>query len=160
MLVARIGGFKAVGSGVDLEHIADDLGQARLIEARALVDAVTGVEAYALGRNAFERDIGCLNIDLGSAALRLIVETRLDENVGEEGIVDLHQEPGVDDRLVFLVHLDGERVEIILLALVVLVDADARRRGRRQEDVVQRHAGGGRRRFYVVDVARERCAWP
>ena len=60
--------------------------------------------------------------------------------------------PAPDDRPVFLVQLGRERVKIVFVGLVVLVDADARRRRRRQEHVMIRHAGGLGRGFDVVDV--------
>ena len=71
---------------------------------------------------------------------------------GQEGVVDLHQDAGRDDRLVFLVQLGRERVEILFLGFVILVDADARRRRRRQEYVMIRHARGLGGGFDIVDV--------
>ena len=37
------------------------------------------------------------------------------------GVVDLHEKPGVDDRLVFLVHGVGDRNEVLLLGPVIRV---------------------------------------
>ena len=136
VLVARIGGFETVRAGVDLEDIVDDVGERRLVEPRAFVDAVAGVEAHLLGRDALERGVGRLDIDLGAAPHLRAVEIRLEENIRQERIVDLHQNAGVGDGAVFLAELGGERVEILLVGFVVFVDADARRRGRRQEDVM------------------------
>src|SRR3982074_554452 len=42
VLVTRIGAFEAVGTGVDLEHVADHVGEAGFVEARAPVDAAAG----------------------------------------------------------------------------------------------------------------------
>ena len=124
----------------------------RLVEPRAFVDAVAGVEAHLVGRNAFERGVGRLDIDFGAALHLRAVEIGLEENIRQERIVDLHQNAGVGDGAVFLAELGGERVEILLVGFVIFVDADARRRGGRQEDVMVGHAGGGRRLLDVVDV--------
>ena len=55
VLVARIGGLEAVAAGVDLQHVFDDVGQRGLVEPRSFVDAVAGVEAHHVGRNALQR---------------------------------------------------------------------------------------------------------
>ena len=99
-----------------------------------------------------ERAVGRLDIDLRAALLLRVVEPGLEENIRQERIVDLHQEAGRDDRPVFLVQLGGERVEVLLVGLVILVDADAGWRGCRQERVVGRHAGGLGGGLHVVDV--------
>ena len=155
VLVTRIGALEAVGAGVDLEHVADHVGQAGFVQARAFVDAVAGVEAHHLGRNAFERDVGGLDIDFRPPLLLGVVEAGLEEDVGQEGVVHLDQDAGRDDRLVFLVQLGRERVEIVFLGLVILVDADARRRRRRQEHVMIRDARGLGRGFDIIDVDLE-----
>ena len=152
MLVARICGLEAVGAGVDLEHIFDDVGERRFVEARAFVDAVAGVEAHLLGRNAGKRRVGRLDIDFGAAPHLRAIETGLEENIRQERIVDLHQDAGIDDGAVFLGEFGGERVEILLVGLVVLVDADTRRRGRRQKYVVVGHASRRRGALDVCDV--------
>ncbi len=78
-------------------------------------------------------------------------------HVGQEGVVDLHVEAGIDDRLVFLVQAVGKREQKRLLVGVVLVlraGQRARRRHHRQE-----RAGGvglGGRRFQRGDVAFHR----
>ncbi len=100
----------------------------------------------------FSARVGRLDVDLGAALLLRVVEPGLEEDVGQERVVDLHQNAGRDDRLVFLAQLGGERMEILLVGLVIFVDADARRRGRRQKHVLVRHAGGLGGGFDVVDV--------
>ena len=57
---------------------------------------------------------------------------------GRKGAVHLQQEPGADDRLVLVAERFGDGVEKRLIALVVLVPADARRGGRGYEDVLIR----------------------
>ena len=41
-------------------------------------------------------------------------------HIGQKGIVDLHIQPGIDDRLVFLVQRFGEREQLALFVRVVL----------------------------------------
>ena len=100
--------------------------------------------------------IGCLDIDLGAPLLLRIGEAGLEEDVRQEGIVDLHQKSGSDDRLVLVAERCGDGVEILFLALVVLVPADARSGGRGYEDMLVRHAGGLGRRLEVGDVLLHR----
>ena len=75
-------------------------------------------------------------------------------HVGQEGIVDLHVEAGIDDRLVFLVQAVGEREQEALLVRVVLVlgaRQRARRRHHRQEGACDLRLGG--RGLEIGDVA-------
>ena len=74
----------------------------------------------------------------------------------EERIVDLQQEAGVDDRLVFLAHRLGDREHIILRARVVFVrrrGLDVRRRDGRHEGFRRRHLR--ERRLERVEIGLE-----
>src|SRR4029078_12584674 len=135
-----------------VNHVAADVGEAGFVQARAFVYAVAGVEADHLGWNALERGVGGLDIDFGAPLLLRVVETGLEKDVRQEGVVDLHQDAGRDDRLVFLVQLGRERLEIVLLGFVIRVDAAARRRGRRQEYMMIRNASGLGGGYDIVDV--------
>ena len=79
----------------------------------------------------------------------------MDDVIGDEPrIVDLQQEAGVDDRLVFLAHRVGDGEDVFLLRLVVgvlLPVLDVGRRDRRHEDFFDLHAV--ERRLEIVDVA-------
>ena len=75
------------------------------------------------------------------------------EDVRQERVVDLNQDAGIGDGLVFLAHLGRERVEILFVGLVIFVDADAGGRGRGQEDVFVGNAGGLGRGFHIGDIA-------
>ena len=55
------------------------------------------------------------------------------EHVGQEGVVDLDVEAGIDDRLVFLVQRVGEREQEGLLVFIMLV-LGARQRARGRHD--------------------------
>ena len=71
------------------------------------------------------------------------------------GAVDLQDEAGIDDRLVFLPHRLGDRLEIGLVALVVAVVEEQRDQPRRggaekallSAGAVQRRSSGSPRRF-------------
>ena len=72
------------------------------------------------------------------------------------GIVDLQDEAGGDDRLVFLAQGIGEREQIFLLGAVVAVALPVRRAGRRDrrhEDLGR--LGAGERRLEIGDVGGE-----
>jgi hypothetical protein len=125
VLVARIRSLEAEGTSIDLEHVRDDLRQVRFVDARPLVDAIAGMKAHPLGRNAAERRIGRFDVNLRLPLLLLVVKRWLHEDVRQERIVHLQENAGGDNRPVFLVQLGRERVEVLFLALVVFVDADA-----------------------------------
>ena len=75
-------------------------------------------------------------------------------HVGQEGVVDLHIEAGIDDGLVFLVQAVRERAQQALLVgimLVLGVRQRARRRHHRQERGRNLHLGDGG--FEVGDIA-------
>src|SRR5262245_57106244 len=100
------------------------------------------MKADSLGWNAAERCVGRFDVNLRLPLLLLVVKRWLDEDVRQEWIVHLHQNAGGHDRAVFLVQLGSERVEVLFLALVVLVDADAGGRRGRQKHVMVRRACG------------------
>src|SRR5579863_6165382 len=95
------------------------------MDARPLVDAVTGVEAHPFGRNVAQADIDRLHINFGAAFFLRVVEAGLIKNIRQKRIVDLQQDAGVDDCPVFLAHFHSQRVEILLVRFVILVLADA-----------------------------------
>ena len=76
--------------------------------------------------------------------LREIVGGKRDiVHVGQERIVDLHHQPGVDDRLVFFAQRLGELEQELFVVLVIFVPVarnGARRRHHRQEGVGDRRA--------------------
>src|SRR5438105_3766134 len=64
------------------------------------------------------------HLDAAHGPLAAILDTRLgmhDVIGGEQRIVDLQHQTGVDDRAVFLAQRLGQRVEVFLLGFVVLV---------------------------------------
>ena len=64
VLVARIGGLERIGAGADLEDDVDDVLELHVVDARAHVDAVAGVEANAVRRDSGERRVERLDAQL------------------------------------------------------------------------------------------------
>src|SRR6516165_7682817 len=157
MFVAGIGCLEAERTGVDLEHVRDDLGQIRFEDAGSLVDAVASMKADPIGRNAAERCIGRFDVNLRLSLLLPVVKPWLDEDVRQEWIVHLHQNAGGYDRAIFLVQLGSERVEVLFLALVVFVDADARGCSGRQKHLMVRHACGLGSGLHIGDIDLQFC---
>ena len=124
VLVPRIGGLEAERPGVDLKYVVDDLPQACLVEPRPLVDAIARVEAHTLPWNPLDRGVSCLDIEVGAPLHLLLGEARFVKDVRQERIVDLEQETGRDDRLVFVPERSGDGVEVLFLGLVILVASD------------------------------------
>ena len=100
-------------------------GSVAFVNARAFVDAVARVEADSISWNAFQGRVDSLDVDLRLPPFLCIVQANLEENIRQEWIVDLNEDAGIDDRLVFLVQFIGEGVEVFFLRLVVFVRADA-----------------------------------
>ena len=154
VLVARIGGLERVGAGADLQHDVHDVLQLHVVDARPHVDPVAGVEPDPLARQATERVVQRLHAHLGPPAALGHGRARVHDVVGHEArIVDLHQEPGVDDRLVLLPHGVGDREQVFLVGLVVgvvLPSLDVR--GRDGGDELFLHADAAERGLEVVDV--------
>src|SRR5580704_7262355 len=119
--MARIGGFKTVSSGVHFEHEAGHVRQWGFVNARPLIDAVTGVEAHSFRRDAAQALIDRLDIDRGAGALPGRGEGWVAEILREERVVNLQQKTGVDNRLVFGAKRGAHGVEELFVALVIVV---------------------------------------
>ena len=130
-----------------------------VVGVRAVPAPPAHVVARALRRDALQRAVERLDAQLRPLAVlghrrgrdHRVVHRR------QEGVVDLQAQAGVDDRAVLLVERVGEGEDELLVAAVVLVDADrhrARRRDDRQEALGD--AGGVHPRLEVGDVARDR----
>src|SRR6516162_1172140 len=124
VLVPRIGGLEAERPGVDLKYVVDDLRQACLVEPRPLVDAIARVEPHTLPRNPLNCGVSCLDIEVGAPLHLLLGEAGFEKDVRQERIVDLEQEAGRDDHLVFVPERSGDGVEVLFLGLVILVASD------------------------------------
>ena len=137
VLVARVGRLDQIGAGADLQHQVDEVLELEVVHARRDVDAVAGVEADAVFRNAAQRVVQ--RLDAQRDELAAVLDRGVERAVvvrRHARIVDLQQEAGVDDRHVFLAHRVGERREILLVGGVVavlVVELEVGRRDRGDE---------------------------
>ncbi len=106
--------------------------------------------------NAFQCEIHSIDIDLRTSRHLLFVETWLDKDIGQEGIVDLQHKPCIDDGAIFFRKFLSEREEIFFVGLVVFVDADARRSRRWQEDMFVCNARRCCGSLHILDVDLEK----
>ena len=118
--------------------------------------APADVIARALRRDALERVVEGIDAHLRPGAILRMRHGRhhLFVHVGQEGVVDLHIQAGIDDGLVFLVQAVGERPQQALLVGIVFVLGiwqRACRRDDRKESARDLGFGGGG--LAVGDVA-------
>ena len=154
VLLEGVGRLERVGPRIDLQHVGQHLGQRRLVDARPLVDAVAGVQPHLLGRDAAQGVVDRLDVEPRPRLLLSFVEIRLDEDVGEEGLVHLQHEAGVDDGEVFHPQRLGDREQVVLLGGVVGVVGHAAGRHRGHEGAGR--GAAGQRGTQVGEVRRER----
>ena len=126
VFVAGVRGLERELPGVHLEHVVDDVLERGFIQARAFIDAVARVEADFFRRKPLDCRVHGLDENLRAAFLLFVVESLFDKDIGKKRVVHLHDKAGIDNGLVFLAHLGGERVEILFVGFVVFVLADAR----------------------------------
>ena len=154
VLVPRVRGLERVGAGADLQHDVDEVLELEVVDPRADVDAVASMPADALAREPPQRVVERLHPHLRPSTDLIDAQLGPRYVVGRQmRIVDLHEEPRVDDRLVLLAHRVGDREEIFLVGLVVgvaLPVLDARRGDRRDEGL--RGASRRERGLEVLDV--------
>ena len=121
VLVARVRGLEGVGADVDAQHRVDDIPQGGVVDAGALVDAVAGVEADHLGRNAAQGVVQRCDVGLGELAPFGRAQALLAEEAGQRRVVHLEDDAGIDDGPVLLPHRLGDGEHELLVRLVVLV---------------------------------------
>src|SRR5262245_29848583 len=78
VFMARIRSLEAERTGIDFEHVLDDLGQVRFVDAGSLVDAVAGMKADPLGRDPAECRVGRFDVDLRFPLLLLVLKPGLE----------------------------------------------------------------------------------
>jgi hypothetical protein len=138
VLVARVRALDEIGPRLDLEHQVDDVLERHVGHVRAGPASPADVIAHPLLGDAGERVVDRLDVHRHPVAVVGEARRRHHPVVGdrETRVVELHIEAGVDDRAVFRAHRIGDRVEQLLVGLVVFVPAvgdHARGRGDRQE---------------------------
>ena len=148
--VARIGGLERDRARPRREHDVDDVGERHVAMMRTLVVAPAQMHAQLLGRDVGERVVERLDVQRGALAEFVEVEVGvLDVPAhGEVGTVDLQDEAGLGDGLVFVAHRVGDGEEIGLVVLVVLVAEE------------QRDHAGRRRAHEAVGCGRRPRARP
>ena len=136
VLVAHVGGLDQVHLGLDLEHDVDDVGQWEVGRVRAMPAAPTEVVPDLFLGDVAQGVVQRLTAHL--AELAVAVDPHRDADPipqrAHPGVVDLHLEPGVGDRLVLLAHRLGDGVDVLLVGrvdalLATGLDAERRRRG-------------------------------
>ena len=123
MGVTGIGGLERDRVRPRAKHDVDDVGEGHVAMMRAFVIAPAHMHAKLLRRNTRERMIERLDMEL-----RALAEFRHAEigilNVpahGEIGAIDLQNEAGFGDSLVFVLHRVGDGVNVALEILVIIV---------------------------------------
>src|SRR5579862_4139514 len=109
MFVARISGLEGIRAGPYAQDDVEKMPQLHVVDTRAKVDAVAGVIADLLLRNSSERMIKRVHSPAGPLPAILHARVRMVNVVsGQRRVVDLQQEPGIDDGLIFLAHRLGD----------------------------------------------------
>ena len=110
VLVARIGLLDAVGADLHLQQQIDDVLQRHVEGVRPVPAAPADVIARALLGDAAQRVVERVDAKLRPVAVLRLAHRRHHAlvHVGQERVVDLHDEAGIDDGLVFLVQGFGE----------------------------------------------------
>ena len=116
VFVAHIGRLEGDHSGIDLQHRIEDVGKADVRGVRAVPGAPAHVQADSLRRQPAQRVVGCLDTQRDEREVVLQARFRVDLvlGLGQGRVVDLQDEPGVEDRLVFLAHGIRRRIEVLL----------------------------------------------
>ncbi len=155
VLVARIGALDQEGLRLHLQQEIDDVVELEIVGMRAVPASPAEMVAHAVFRDVAQSVVERLDAHLAVGAERLEPHSNADAipQRGQPRIVDLQDQAGGDDGLVFDPHRLGEGEHILFVALVIAVvpiDLEAPRRRRREEHVL---GSGGRERD--VDLALE-----
>src|SRR4030095_4531373 len=121
MLMARIGRLDGVSARADRQNEIDDISQRDIALVRAVIAPPTHVKAYPVYRQVSQAMVEGVDAQLLIPPVLRHAHLKIHlPGVGEIRIVDLEDETGADDGLVFLVHGIGEGDEISLVGRVVL----------------------------------------
>ena len=141
--------------GAARQHDVDDVLDFDVGVVRRHGRAPAHMHAHALGRQIAYRVVERRDIDGDDLAVVGEWQVEIDHvpQHREVGDIELEDEAGLDDRLVFAPHHVGKRVDVVLVGLVVAVLEIARdlaRGGRGHEDVLGLRTL--QRRFRKIDV--------
>ena len=121
MLVPDIAGFERICAGIDGQHHIDDVAHRDVGRVRSVPAAPAQMKADALLRQTAQRMVQCL--DPHHREFLVVFDRGLGVDLipilGDCRIVELQDEPGIEDRLVLLAHRFGAGVEKLLVALVI-----------------------------------------
>ena len=122
MLVPRICRLECVAAGANLQNDVDDVLELHVMDARAHIDAVASVKSNFVRRNAGNCGIERFDPQFGPFAAVRDAEVRPGDVIGDQKrIVDLKQEAGIDDGLIFLPHRVRDRKNIGLRRRIIFV---------------------------------------
>ena len=154
VLVPRVRRLERVSAGPDRQHDVHEVLQLEVVDAGTDVDAVAGVPANPVPWESPQGMVQGFHAHRRPPADLVHAQLRMRHVMGRQvRVVDLHEESGVDDRLVLLAHGVGDREEVLLRGLVVgvlLPVLDARGRDGRDEGLLG--AGARERGLEVLDV--------
>ncbi len=154
MFVARIGRLDGVTLGADGEQQVHQFLERDIGGVGSGPASPAQVVAHPLFRDAAKGVVQRLDVELDPFAIVAAAVHHDVVQVGQDGVVHLYQESGVDDDLIFLVLGVSQREQELLLGLVVVVciaHRDAARRDDRQEGLL--HLDPAQRRLQVLGVA-------
>src|SRR6185503_8255469 len=156
VFMTRVGALDDVGAHLHLQDQVDDLLERHVAGMWSRPGAPAHMIADAVSRQPLDRVVE--NVDLPCQPFAVIGEARRRHHAvigdGTARVVELEQETGIDDHLVFGAHRFRDRSLQLLVASVVLVLAvgnHARRRSDRQKTFFHLHVL--ERGLEVVDVA-------
>ena len=157
MLVSGIGSLDRICAGANLQHQVEVIAQLEVVDTRRNVDAVACMKTDTILGNSPQRIVDRLDpcrdeltAFLDAGAGRAVIMRR------HARVVDLQDETGIDDRLVFLMHRVTKRREILFagpVEFIAMIELEIRRRDRRHESLLGRHLL--KRRLQPVDVGLE-----
>ena len=104
--------------------------------------------------NALDAAVDRLDIHVGFFSASAFIESRVIEDLGKEGVVDLDLKPGVDNGQVFMAQRRPNRMKELFVGCVELVAADSARRHRWDERGMVFVAGECSRQ--IVEIGGER----
>ena len=134
VLVPRVGHLEGVGARVDPQHDRHHVGQRDVVQPRAVVEPVAGVQPDPVLRDAAQRVVERVHVLLRpAAAVGRVAAAVVGQDLDQPRVVHLQQEARLDDGQVLLPHGLGHRGQVVLLGGVVVVAAEAAGTGRRQE---------------------------
>ena len=121
VFMAWVGGFDRKASGIHPEDQVDDVPERDVIVMGAVVVAPTDMQANLFAGDATQGVIQCVNPQRVFAVVGQGDVGQAVPAVLQVRIVDLQQEAGIDDGLVFLMHGISDGQQERLVALVVFV---------------------------------------